>query len=80
MGRHCLHCRFGVVLLVNDSGWWHPLLVHPFFWLVAAISISFQRAPLMTLVVIVAAVAMWYAGYFTGWSDCERAKLYEDKT
>jgi hypothetical protein len=54
------------------------LLVHAWFWLVAFVSIQFQRAPVVTVVCVVAAIGFYYAGYCSGWSDRKTAERYED--
>jgi hypothetical protein len=54
------------------------LLIHAWFWLVAFLSISIQRHPVLTVVLIVAAVWMFYAGYCCGWADRKAAELHED--
>lgn len=56
-----------------------PVLgIHAWFWLVAAISISFHKAPMLTAVAVLAAVAMFIAGYCCGWTDRKTAELHED--
>jgi hypothetical protein len=66
----------GLANSVSDIGL--CLVVNAWFWLVAALTISIQRHPVLTVVLIVAAVWMFYAGYCCGWADRKAAELHED--
>lgn len=57
---------------------WPVVLIHAWFWLVATITIAIQKNPVLTIVVILAAIGIYYAGYCTGWADHKRAELHED--